>query len=505
MNNVAEIGHKFNAHVDIRTKAPSIDLRSTSQANPAYTLPAFLRSELDDFPLTTNAFRVYLHLTRRAGRNGEAYPSYASIGKHCFRCDYPNAKPETLERRAREAIKELVEKGLIIKQVNKRANGSHASNNYSFAPQSAWGEGALPPPPNTSPLEEEQRQTAYRKPSGRGHCRGGGIAREGTPYEGTPIEDTPLEELTNYARGKSNPEQLDSLDSPPISENNRVATDTEPQDEIEAYLKEVLDRPATRAEADPPPTLPAHPLGAAERDRAVALLTDPDVGVWKEKACELASRFAFDQIERTVYTWLRFCKNEGKDPAENIRLLVYRIKNNSGGSVTKADRETELYRRFHPNEQRSRYSLPDLGDDVPRGPADELPAPDEAPQKFDENSTSPSEPMPTDNGAVPEATPPASSKPQEELSAKWALLSTYGLSNIPQIKGSRLIMVNGGVLPIYALQIANPSEVEWVNRQLKRQLEKEISRELGHKLHLIVESFPVADIRVGIASNGKQV
>lgn len=85
---------------------------------------------LDDFGLGVDAFRVYVHLCRRAGKDGNAFPSYASIGEHCFRCDSPSAKPESLRRRAIRAIGELIEKGLIERESRSKESGADTSNNY---------------------------------------------------------------------------------------------------------------------------------------------------------------------------------------------------------------------------------------------------------------------------------------------------------------------------------------------------------------------------------------
>jgi hypothetical protein len=85
---------------------------------------------LDDFGLGVDAFRVYVHLCRRAGKDGNAFPSYASIGEHCFKADSPNAKPESLRRRAMRAIQELIEKGLIEHERRTGKTGQYVSNHY---------------------------------------------------------------------------------------------------------------------------------------------------------------------------------------------------------------------------------------------------------------------------------------------------------------------------------------------------------------------------------------
>lgn len=114
------------------------DARPTSEAlrhgadrpDPRDRIPIFVHSEIDDLGLTTNAFRVYGHLARRAGRDNIAWPSYSTIGEHCFRASYPKAKEATLRRRAMEAVRELQEYGLIEVQHRHRGDQGHTSNAY---------------------------------------------------------------------------------------------------------------------------------------------------------------------------------------------------------------------------------------------------------------------------------------------------------------------------------------------------------------------------------------
>ena len=78
-------------------------------------LPMQIHSELDDFPLSAEAFRVYAHLVRRAGKSRKAWPSYQNIGETCFRASYPNAAKSTLKIKAIDAVRELVDHRLINK------------------------------------------------------------------------------------------------------------------------------------------------------------------------------------------------------------------------------------------------------------------------------------------------------------------------------------------------------------------------------------------------------
>jgi hypothetical protein len=103
---------------------------TAKRRDPIDLPPIFVHSEVDDLGLTTNAFRVYAHLARRAGKDNSAWPSYSTIGEHCFRASYPKAQEATLRRRAMEAVRELEERGLIEVEHRRRGDQGHTSNEY---------------------------------------------------------------------------------------------------------------------------------------------------------------------------------------------------------------------------------------------------------------------------------------------------------------------------------------------------------------------------------------
>lgn len=123
-----------------------------------HDLPLQLHYELDDRPLSVWAFRVYAHFVRRAGRNGRIFPTYKSIAEKCFRPTFPDAKPETLKRRAMEAVKELEAQGLVRVVRSRAADGDNNPNVYHLTARSAWHPlvqctppGAMHPPSATHP------------------------------------------------------------------------------------------------------------------------------------------------------------------------------------------------------------------------------------------------------------------------------------------------------------------------------------------------------------------
>jgi hypothetical protein len=103
--------------------------------------PIYIHQDLDDLNLTVDAFRVYAHLARRAGKKNFAYPSYTSIGEHCFRSTYPKALIASLRRKAIRSVAELERAGIIAVQrrmgrgVSLKANTSNA---YKILPIPMW-------------------------------------------------------------------------------------------------------------------------------------------------------------------------------------------------------------------------------------------------------------------------------------------------------------------------------------------------------------------------------
>lgn len=102
-------------------------------------MPVFVHSEIDDLGLSVNAFRIYGHLARRAGGQNYAWPSYASMGRHCFRPSYPKAKDATLRRKALEAVDELKKTGLIeVEERTLPETKGNMSNAYRLVPLARW-------------------------------------------------------------------------------------------------------------------------------------------------------------------------------------------------------------------------------------------------------------------------------------------------------------------------------------------------------------------------------
>lgn len=113
--------------------------KSKTKAQERELMPIFIHSDIDDLGLSVNAFRLYAHLARRAGVTNFAWPSYASMGEHCFRASYPKAKDATLRRKALAAVEELKKVGLV--EVEKRTlakTQGNITNAYRLVPLNRW-------------------------------------------------------------------------------------------------------------------------------------------------------------------------------------------------------------------------------------------------------------------------------------------------------------------------------------------------------------------------------
>jgi DnaD/phage-associated family protein len=151
----------------------------TDQLIDRRDLPVFIHSDVDDLPLTPNAFRLYCHLARRAG-NGTAWPSYQSMGDTCFKGLSESA--DYRRRLALENMKELVSAGLVAKEERTDGAGRNLTNVYYLTPRSAWTIGVSN---NTPPC------TTIREMGVSNNTLGvvSNNTLKGTPSEGSPITD----------------------------------------------------------------------------------------------------------------------------------------------------------------------------------------------------------------------------------------------------------------------------------------------------------------------------
>ena len=107
-------------------------------------LPIFIHRELDDLGLTPDAFRVYAHLVRRFNTEfNAAWPKVRSMAEICFRSRFPNAQPETLDRKVQRAIRELESFGLLIVE-SRFEDNRQLSNAYVLTARESWRRRYIP-------------------------------------------------------------------------------------------------------------------------------------------------------------------------------------------------------------------------------------------------------------------------------------------------------------------------------------------------------------------------
>lgn len=114
----------------------------------------WLSVAVDDIRMSSDAFRIYFHIVRRVGKNEKAWPSYRSMGTHCF----PELKEDSARIKAIKAVKELITLNLIEVEKNQTATGFH-SNNYYLTDDSEWkipSSPTLPPSSPTLPISDLQ-------------------------------------------------------------------------------------------------------------------------------------------------------------------------------------------------------------------------------------------------------------------------------------------------------------------------------------------------------------
>lgn len=162
---------------------------------------------IDDAELTLIEFRVYVNLARRASNeDGIAYPSYARIGRDCFKSTYATASDATLRRMAITAIAGLVEKKMLVKHPQTRDNGSASNNIYTLTLPSKWAKSQpeiQQPPPRPEPEEPAPTESnitegggAYALPPENVDLEGGVVHMHQGGVYAPPKEDPIKEDLT---------------------------------------------------------------------------------------------------------------------------------------------------------------------------------------------------------------------------------------------------------------------------------------------------------------------
>ena len=186
----------------------------------AYKTLAFMPMVLDDSDLDTKEMRVYLHLLRRAGASDKAWPSYQSIGDHCFAHD--SDSPGTRKKWALAAVKCLAARNMITKTERVGSTGQQSSNLYHITAPQEWIIGGHPTVGGHSTVT---RGVTPQSPPGSDSTVTPPVTPQspkGTKEEGTTVEGT--KEKVGFSGKSDLPLDFRNGGTPYVRRNRRDQT-----------------------------------------------------------------------------------------------------------------------------------------------------------------------------------------------------------------------------------------------------------------------------------------
>lgn len=255
----------------------------TSQVEDRRRLPIFIHSTIDDMTgITPNAMRVYMHLARRAGKSGFAFPSYQSIGDHCFSSVSDNHA--TRRSMARKAIDDLIAHKLIEKRARVTGDGDSDSNGYVLLDT---GMPIDTPMPIGIPMPNKHTGMLNRH-------TGVPIGTKDTPIEGSPIEGSPIEELSidNAPNGVVPMAQTSIVSAlTPSSGNGKHEKPKRERSDKQKNLDAWVEAFAFALEGDTALRSVANMYRGWVKEFEAAGYVPEDVRVWKEQRWPLDWRF----------------------------------------------------------------------------------------------------------------------------------------------------------------------------------------------------------------------
>ena len=92
--------------------------------------------EVDDMPLSSNAFRVYCHMVCLSQKNSPAYLNPQKVGLICFGPDLADTTRQLDMVEA--AFQELIEYNMMIRKFNGKDASGTISYDYALTDQSEW-------------------------------------------------------------------------------------------------------------------------------------------------------------------------------------------------------------------------------------------------------------------------------------------------------------------------------------------------------------------------------
>jgi len=191
-----------------------------------------------------------------------------------------------------------------------------------------------------TPIEPDP--SIAQKPDDGKPCDGNpsdGKPCDGFPSDGKPDDILSTEGLsTNYQEGRQ--EGKPSLPSlPDAREREETAADETP------------DPDPAAADDDDDDDAAADPDDPDDTARSIALLTDPEIGLDEPFARGLAEHYPFEEIRLQVF---RLRRDLGDGSAKSWGALAARLKGRWSATLTKADKNTRLWRRHETDTDRRR-------------------------------------------------------------------------------------------------------------------------------------------------------
>jgi hypothetical protein len=230
----------------------------------------------------------------------------------------------------------------------------------------------------------------------------------------------------------------------------------------QAGLDTTASQPAGRGSGKPQPPEPL----TDQQQRALAMLTDPAIGLDEPAALRIARRFGHGMV---LTQCCRYLRDVATGKVEGPAIIGYRLSKSYGGSILPQDHRTEFWERH--GEQRTRW-LPEWQEQAEAAAIDADDAPPAAPP--------PSKPK-------PEPGTPAAWWAQ--LQADFALHQAVG-SVDSVLQDSWVIDYADGV---FTIGIADGFRLDWVEKKLRNQVKRRLAVITG--LATVDVTFQVVALR----------
>ena len=301
-------------------------------------------------------------------------------------------------------------------------------------------------PTTAAPLPQETAALPAFPPSVVSETRA--LSSESRALDPIPAEDTATETRALSSESRANCSETRALSSESRAAKSTTTTSRQAGLELSACL------PAGKGAGEnqpQPPTAPASAPLTETQQRALAMLTDPAIGLDEPAALRIARRFGHGMV---LTQCCRYLRDVATGKVEGPGVIGYRLSNSYGGSILPQDHRTEFWERHG---ERTHW-LPEWQQ---QAEADALTADDDA------------APVPV---AEPvEATPkPEPGSPE----AYWAQLQADFALHQP-VGGADSVLQDSWVIAyadgVFTIGIADGFRLDWVEKKLRNQVKRRLA------------------------------